>query len=320
MELEHHPYAVDASHTTLSPSYVADTDPKEDPIDYVVDADDDEEEEEESSENDDELHALPTPPPSSLTLLSSPLPQIPPPTSPTYAQAPLGYRAAIIRAASPPTHHPLPLPAPSTSHRADIPEADKPPRKRLLLTAPTPRFEVGESFAIAAAIHPGSIVARRVEYNFMDTVDASIRASKRRTMAAIEDDQEDRAALRDEVDTLRRALEAWITVLETQAIATSGSVRTPMIIRLKPSCVSRHWRLEQKMPPKKRTATTTTTIPMTDAQIKALIAQGIADALAKRDADRSMNSDDSHDSGSDEEGKCLLLKSVPTVTSSNVNP
>ncbi|GKB34574.1 putative reverse transcriptase domain-containing protein, partial [Tanacetum coccineum] len=56
-----------------------------------------------------------------------------------------------------------------------------------------------------------------------------------------------------------------------------------------------------KMPPKKRTATTTTTTttPMTDAQLKALIAQGVADALAERDTDRSRNGDDSHDSGSD---------------------
>ncbi|GKA31928.1 hypothetical protein Tco_0718295 [Tanacetum coccineum] len=33
---------------------------------------------------------------------------------------------------------PIPLPAPSTSRRADIPEADTPPRKRLLLTTPRP--------------------------------------------------------------------------------------------------------------------------------------------------------------------------------------
>ncbi|GJU59570.1 hypothetical protein Tco_1237336 [Tanacetum coccineum] len=63
--------------------------------------------------------ALPSsPPPSPLSPLSSPLPQIPspplPPPSPpthtslTYAEAPLGYRAAVIqlRAASPLTHHP----------------------------------------------------------------------------------------------------------------------------------------------------------------------------------------------------------------------
>ncbi|GKG13604.1 hypothetical protein Tco_0350564, partial [Tanacetum coccineum] len=43
--------------------------------------------------------------------------------------------------------------APSTSRRADILEADMPPRKRLLLTAPTPRVEVGESSAAIARIY-----------------------------------------------------------------------------------------------------------------------------------------------------------------------
>nr|GEZ23347.1 putative reverse transcriptase domain-containing protein [Tanacetum cinerariifolium] len=48
------------------------------------------------------------------------------------------------------------------------------------------------------------------------------------------------------------------------------------------------------MPPKK-----TTTTPMTDAAIKALIDYGVADAFAEYEAHRSSrNSDDSHDSGS----------------------
>ncbi|GKC95030.1 putative reverse transcriptase domain-containing protein [Tanacetum coccineum] len=52
------------------------------------------------------------------------------------------------------------------------------------------------------------------------------------------------------------------------------------------------------MSPKKRTtSTSTTTTPMTNAQIKALIAQGVADALAERNADISRNGDDNHDSG-----------------------
>ncbi|GKG44871.1 hypothetical protein Tco_0486309, partial [Tanacetum coccineum] len=38
--------------------------------------------------------------------------------------------------------------------------------------------------------------------------------------------------------------------------------------------------------------TTTTTTPVTNAQLKALIDQGIVDALAARDADKSMNGDD----------------------------
>nr|GEX82926.1 putative reverse transcriptase domain-containing protein [Tanacetum cinerariifolium] len=52
------------------------------------------------------LMAIPSPPPSPLSLLSSPLPRIPspplpllalPPTDPTYEEAPLGYRAARLR-------------------------------------------------------------------------------------------------------------------------------------------------------------------------------------------------------------------------------
>ncbi|GJW76104.1 hypothetical protein Tco_0137786 [Tanacetum coccineum] len=117
-----------------------------------------------SEEQVDRLFALPTPPLSLLTPLSSPLPQIP----------------------SPPTYHLLPLPAPSTSRRADILEAELPPQKRLLLTAPTPRFEIGESYTAAAARQPRSTVARRVDYGFVDTLDASIRASEQKAMAAVE--------------------------------------------------------------------------------------------------------------------------------------
>ncbi|GKC84288.1 hypothetical protein Tco_1140005 [Tanacetum coccineum] len=105
-----------------------------------------------------------SPPPSPLTLLSFPLPQIPSPplpipspsthTSPTYAEAPLGYRAAMIRSS---VASPLPLPTPSSPlllHVTDCredPEADVPPWKRFCLTAPAPRFKLGESSAAATA-------------------------------------------------------------------------------------------------------------------------------------------------------------------------
>ncbi|GKF90717.1 hypothetical protein Tco_0274418, partial [Tanacetum coccineum] len=112
--------------------------------------------------------ALPSSPP--LTPLSFPLLQIPslplslpsPPThtSPTYVEAPLGYRAAMIRScvASPSTYHPSEIPSPplllpSTTHRDDLPEVDMPLRKRACFTAPTGRFEVGESSSAAAARH-----------------------------------------------------------------------------------------------------------------------------------------------------------------------
>ncbi|GKB19894.1 putative reverse transcriptase domain-containing protein [Tanacetum coccineum] len=55
------------------------------------------------------------------------------------------------------------------------------------------------------------------------------------------------------------------------------------------------------MAPKRTTrstpaTTTTTTTPVTDAQLKALIDQGVADALAARDTDRSRNGEDNYDS------------------------
>ncbi|GJX24530.1 hypothetical protein Tco_0230826 [Tanacetum coccineum] len=133
--------------------------------------------------------ALPSssPPPSPLTPLSFPLPHIPSPplslpsppthTSPTYTKAPLGYRAVMIRSS---VASPLPLPAPSlhlllpvSNRRKDVPEADVPPRKRLCLTAPAPRFEVGESSAAAAARQPGLDATHATDYSFVDTVNAT---------------------------------------------------------------------------------------------------------------------------------------------------
>ncbi|GKC65065.1 hypothetical protein Tco_1097663 [Tanacetum coccineum] len=125
-----------------------------------------------------------------------------PPTSPAYAQAPLGYRATMMRAASPPTHHPLPLPTPFSSRRADIPEADIPHQKRLLFTAPTPRFEVGESFDPAAARQSGSTMARR-------------------------DAWRDHAALHDEVDTLRRYLCSLCTTHEQERVEACQALDRP---------------------------------------------------------------------------------------------
>ncbi|GKD71719.1 hypothetical protein Tco_1325809 [Tanacetum coccineum] len=144
-----------------------------------------------------EFASAPTPPslpPSPLSPLSSPLPYIPSPltTSPTYFEAPLGYRAAKIRlrAASPSTSHPSEIPSPplllpSTTHKYDLPEADMPLRKRAHFTAPTGRFKVGESSSAAAARHVGHTLDHTVDYGFIDTMDASIRASESRVMTVV---------------------------------------------------------------------------------------------------------------------------------------
>ncbi|GKA22740.1 hypothetical protein Tco_0708702 [Tanacetum coccineum] len=133
------------------------------------------------------LLALTTPPPSPLTPLSSPLPHIPSPPFPASPPAspirPLGYRAAMIRlrAETPSTSHPLPLPTSSpllqllsSDHRTDRPEITLPPQKRLGIDL-GPRYEIGESSA-AAATRP--IGGRRADYGFVGTMDTEIRRQR----------------------------------------------------------------------------------------------------------------------------------------------
>ncbi|GJS82189.1 hypothetical protein Tco_0748730 [Tanacetum coccineum] len=107
-------------------------------------------------------------------------------------------RAAMtqMRATAPSTYHPLlssgtlpllpiPLPALSTSRRADILEADTSPRKRLLLTTLRPSCEVGESSAAAAVRQPGPTMTHRVGYSLIDTMETRFRDTERRMMTAL---------------------------------------------------------------------------------------------------------------------------------------
>ncbi|GKE87867.1 hypothetical protein Tco_1565342 [Tanacetum coccineum] len=104
------------------------------------------------------LLALTTPPPSPLTPLSSPLPQIPsPPLLPI--PAPISSPPVLL---------------PPTDRRADIPEVCLPPRKRLCSTQ-GPRYEVGESSSAAAA-RPTR--GRRANYGFVGTMDTEIRRQR----------------------------------------------------------------------------------------------------------------------------------------------
>nr|GEW25928.1 hypothetical protein [Tanacetum cinerariifolium] len=94
------------------------------------------------------LLALPIPPPSSLTLLSSPLPQIPslplPPTPSSLHLPPsVPTSLPLLLSALPPLPASLFISSP-VDHREDTSEAELPPRKRLCLTALTSRAkEVG---------------------------------------------------------------------------------------------------------------------------------------------------------------------------------
>ncbi|GJR58628.1 hypothetical protein Tco_1500790 [Tanacetum coccineum] len=85
-----------------------------------------------------------------------------PPTSPTYDQAPLSHRAAMIRV------------------RDDIPEEDMPPRRRFVLTTPPPGCDVAESSAIAARSPRAADKAEDVSYV------RDLQASEHRMMTSIE--------------------------------------------------------------------------------------------------------------------------------------
>nr|GFB75169.1 hypothetical protein [Tanacetum cinerariifolium] len=169
-----------------------DEDPEVDPADYPTDHDDEEDEEEEPSgddaneedeeqdedDDDEEEHpastdsippppalrrflAMPIPPPSPLTPLSSPLPQIPSPPLPTSPHILL----IPLPAASPP------IQLLSSDRRADRPEVTLPPRKRLSIVH-CPGYEAGDSSAAVAA---RPIEGRREEYGFVNSVEAEIR-------------------------------------------------------------------------------------------------------------------------------------------------
>ncbi|GJZ48704.1 hypothetical protein Tco_0602536 [Tanacetum coccineum] len=124
------------------------------------------------------LLALPIPPPSSLSPWSSLLPQIP-------SLPPLPPPSSLHLPPHVPTSLPLPssplppLPAslfipPPVDRRKDIPEAELPSHKRLCPTAPTSRYEVGESLIIA----PRPTRGLRADYGFISTIDAKIKRAR----------------------------------------------------------------------------------------------------------------------------------------------
>nr|GEV07601.1 zinc finger, CCHC-type [Tanacetum cinerariifolium] len=154
-----------------------------------------------------ELLTMPTPPPSSLTLMSSPLPQIPSPppmpSSPLLPPVPVKTYALEQDVAA------ALLMLPSTTRKSEVLEADMPPQKRLCFATPITEFEVGESSAVVAARPPRDL------YGSMDTTEAeasinrkharTLHDTKHRMMTAVEliNLRRDRASIRAEIVALR---------------------------------------------------------------------------------------------------------------------
>ncbi|GJS01710.1 hypothetical protein Tco_0318218 [Tanacetum coccineum] len=266
-------YAAAASPIVLSPTNGGDGDDDDDSS--VDDANDEEEASDEDEEEEEEYLA-----PADSTDVSSTVDPVPSAeetepfeTDESAATPPPAYRTTArmaagiqMRAASPlpsptlpPTHHPLPLPTPSTSRRANILEADIPPRKRLCLTAPTSRFEVWESSTATAARQPGLGAAHTTDYGFFDMwmpfrreeeVNARVtelaETHKQDTQdlyAHLEDAQDSRARLAGRVDILpedRQFHQQTIMLIEDEArealtatlVAQVSSLQTQLIAAL----------------------------------------------------------------------------------------
>nr|GEV82949.1 putative reverse transcriptase domain-containing protein [Tanacetum cinerariifolium] len=250
---------------------------------------------------------------SPLTPLSYPIPHIPSPslhvpspptTSPTYIEAPLCYKDVGIwlRDASPSTQHPSDIPSPplllpSTTHRDNIPEANMPLRKRARFTALAFRFKFKESSATAAARQHGLDIATVQAIDCNKAVYTELLACQAEV----------------------RALHEQIRVLQRQI--QQGHNRTRDLEPVRDSePQDRPADAVNTIPFKmtlKRTVITTT--PITDAQIKALIAQRVATGLAEYEATGEVVVTEMIVTIPElaKEDKHLLLVSVPIVTSSN---
>ncbi|GKB65603.1 putative reverse transcriptase domain-containing protein [Tanacetum coccineum] len=305
-------------------------DPVEDPTDYPADGGDDDDDGDESfddeddddddvEEDKDEMSIREQPPTlfwseaKIARLLAIP----PPPPSPLspYPTYPLGYRADMIRlrAETPSTPDPLPsstppsgtpspllpipLPTPSpplllpsTDYRAGVSKVTLPPWKRLFIALGL-RYEM-----IRSDVNVRDDVGYRITDTWdemlvgMPGVPATDETKLGRMMhRMIGESTEDYC-----IGTSDRYYS--LTSSRPRSTGTScGDTKTDEY-----TADTGESTAGTKMAPKRAIrstpATTTTTTSVTNAQLKALINQGVVDALSAHDADRSMNGDDSHNS------------------------
>nr|GEX70095.1 hypothetical protein [Tanacetum cinerariifolium] len=242
------------------------------------------------------LMAIPTPPPSPLS---------------PFLSYPLCYRAAIIRlrAEAPSTSHPLL--SPSTYHLTPpsgtpplLPIPLPTPSSPLLLPSTDPRAGVREGAPATNETELGRRMTDLVETMRCDTDEIYTR---------LDDAQSERQLMASRLNLLGRdrrthahtALlmerEARITVFRNHEVTGGRSQETGTVHRGTKTSDETSNLDDRKMALKRTTranpvtTTTTTTTSVTDAQLEALIEQGVAKALVARDADRNINGDDNHE-------------------------
>nr|GEU83821.1 hypothetical protein [Tanacetum cinerariifolium] len=211
--VEDPPLPADALPTALSLGYIADfdhleEDPDEDPADYLVDARDDGQEEEDSfKDNEDEEKD------EHLALTDSTLPVI---NFIPLAEETKPFETNDSAATPPPPQTIVPV-SMTRLHRAWIfvrPHTPPSPSTEALIV----EFKVGESSRATATGQKGHTLARRIDYEFIDTLDASIRP-----LRAWSRSEDISTALEDLIMTQ----EAYTTSLEAQKMALKKTT-TPM--------------------------------------------------------------------------------------------
>nr|GEZ17906.1 hypothetical protein [Tanacetum cinerariifolium] len=295
---EEQPLPFAATPTTDSPGYIPEFDPKGDP------KEDDEEDPEEDPADypaDSTVVALPAIDHVPFEEVTEPLPQIPSPPSP------------------------IPSPPPNIPTHIEIPESCLPLWKRLRFASPTSIREELYGFFDRVDVAPGHPMPMELEYGITVTWDELVGAIKEIAPTTLQGSIRGLLACSSSVmidREARMAREAWglsmddnnNAHLDVMSLRTTLVAHHALILDLYAADRRRHGVIKellaadhkrQNMAPKRTTRSTpvittlaqetTTTTSVTNAQLQAMIYQGVTAALAACDANR--NGDDSHTSG-----------------------
>ncbi|GKA00022.1 putative reverse transcriptase domain-containing protein [Tanacetum coccineum] len=316
------------SPTTDSPAdYPDDRDDEEEEESSGDDADDEEEDEDKdkdemsiryqtpipfpSTTEVDRFLAISNPPSSPLTSYSSSLPQIPSlplpvssplpipypplPASPTH---PLGYRDAMIRlrAESPSISHPLPILLPHIRASMAMMRATAPSTYILASRSETPPFlpiplpTSSPPLLLPSTDYRADVLEGfRADYGFVGTLDAEIRRNPEREIGY-------------GITNIKKGEsteEYCIGIADGDCSLASSRPRSTGTAcgDTKTDEYTADTENGTKKNHRSNPFATTATTSVTNSQLKAIIDQGVIDALAARDADRNTNGDNSHNSG-----------------------
>nr|GEU78469.1 reverse transcriptase domain-containing protein [Tanacetum cinerariifolium] len=310
--------------TESDPDEDLEDDPEEDPADYPTDGEDEGDDEDESSDDDegddidiegdeeeDEYLALADSTAVALSSIDH--------ASSAEETEPFETDES---AATPPPH-----PAYRRAEREEILEADLSLQKRLC-TAHTGTYKLGESSAVSAARLRETV--RDDLYRFLDTEKQDDQNLQRARVNRLFKDRRFHAHTARLMEGEARASRTtWTQLMDASDVARSRviSLRTQVSAqcteitdlrvadrKFQTTVGTQHEEIRElraahrklqaqfiRAPTALKTTranpastTTTTTTSVTDAQLEALIEQGVAKALAARDANRNTNGDDSH--------------------------